>query len=99
MEGIMNPGISTCDILGAGVASALVAASAGIIVAADGPAQGARQRVDDSKARGSLRVAVLGEMPWWIENTTGEGEPFARRSGVLASEYAKQQWVTLENVS
>ena len=45
-----------------------------VAAAGDVPAPGVSQRIDDIKARGTLRVAVLGEAPWLIENTTGSGE-------------------------
>ncbi|WP_210319141.1 substrate-binding periplasmic protein [Devosia faecipullorum] len=77
---------------------ALTATTANMAIAADVPAQGVSQRVDEIKARGSLRVAVLGEMPWLIENTAGEGEAFSGPSWVLANEYAKQLGVSLELV-
>lgn len=70
-----------------------------VAAAGDVPAPGVSQRIDDIKARGTLRVAVLGEAPWLIENTTGSGEPFSGPSWVLASEYAKRLGVKLETVA
>lgn len=77
---------------------AMLATSVAIAADTDVPAPGVSKRIDDIKARGTLRVAVLGEMPWLIENTTGEGEPFSGPSWLLANEYAKRLGVKLETV-
>jgi polar amino acid transport system substrate-binding protein len=82
-----------CALVGVG---AMLAAN--LAVGAEVPAAGVSKRIDDIKARGTLKVAVLGELPWLIENTTGEGEPFSGPSWLLANEYARQLGVTLETV-
>lgn len=64
----------------------------------DVPAQGVSKRIDEIKARGTLRVGVLGESPWLIENTSGSGEPFSGPSWVLAKAYAERLGVKLEPV-
>src|SRR4051794_32881127 len=63
------------------------------------PAAGASKRVDEIKARGTLRVATLGEFPWLKENTSGSGDPFEGSAWVLANEYAKRLGVKLGTVS
>ena len=55
-------------------------------------------RIDAIKARGTLKVGVLGELLWLIENTSGSGEPFSGPSWLLANEYAKRLGVKLETV-
>lgn len=77
---------------------AMLAANAAAAAGADVPAPGVSSRIDDIKARGTLKVAVLGELPWLIENTSGSGEPFSGPSWLLANEYAKRLGVKLETV-
>jgi polar amino acid transport system substrate-binding protein len=77
---------------------AMLAANAASAAGTDVPAPGVSSRIDAIKARGTLKVAVLGEMPWLIENTSGSGEPFSGPSWLLAKEYAKRLGVTLETV-
>ena len=62
------------------------------------PAAGVSKRIDEIKARGTLRVGVLGESPWLVENTSGSGEPFSGPSWVLAKAYADRLGVKLEPV-
>ena len=38
------------------------------------PAPGTSPRIDAIKKAGALRVAVLANAPWLVENTTGSGE-------------------------
>ncbi|MGN6102177.1 MAG: substrate-binding periplasmic protein [Devosia sp.] len=78
---------------------AMLATNGVIAAGTDVPAAGVSKRIDDIKARGTLRVAVLGEMPWLIENTSGAGEPFTGPSWLLANEYAKRLGVKLETVA
>jgi polar amino acid transport system substrate-binding protein len=62
------------------------------------PADGVSPRIDEIKARGTLRVAVLGEFPWLKELTTGGDEPFEGSAWLLAKTYADRLGVTLETV-
>jgi len=41
------------------------------------PAPGASPRVDAIKKAGTLRVGVLANAPWLVENTTGQGEAWS----------------------
>ncbi|PSH65779.1 ABC transporter substrate-binding protein [Phyllobacterium brassicacearum] len=66
--------------------------------AADVPAPGASPRIDAIKAAGTLRVGVLANTPWLIENTSGSGEPFEGPAWILAKEYASRLGVTLQPV-
>jgi polar amino acid transport system substrate-binding protein len=77
---------------------AILAASAVSAAGTDVPAPGVSSRIDSIKARGTLKVGVLGELPWLIENTSGSGEPFSGPSWLLANEYAKRLGVKLETV-
>jgi len=77
---------------------AMLTASAASAAGTDVPAPGVSSRIDDIKARGTLKVGVLGELPWLIENTSGSGEPFSGPSWLLANEYAKRLGVKLEAV-
>ena len=63
------------------------------------PAPGASKRIDDIKARGSLRVGVLPDFPWLMQNISGSGEPFSGPAWMLAQEYANRLGVKLEPVA
>ncbi len=77
-------------------ATLICAASAFADVAV--PAPGASPRVDAIKKAGVLRVGVLANAPWLVENTSGSGETWSGPAWVLANEYAKRLNVKLEAV-
>ena len=60
------------------------------------PAPGASPRIDAIKKAGVLRVGVLANAPWLVENTTGQGAAWSGPAWLLASEYAKRLNVKLE---
>jgi polar amino acid transport system substrate-binding protein len=60
------------------------------------PAAGQSAKIDAIKARGTLKVAAIGEFPWLPENTTGSGEQFSGPAWLLAKEYANRLGVTIE---
>src|SRR5258708_5141065 len=62
------------------------------------PAPGASPRVDAIKKAGVLRVGVLANAPWLVENTSGSGDPWSGPAWMLANEYAKRLNVKLEAV-
>jgi polar amino acid transport system substrate-binding protein len=62
------------------------------------PAPGTSKRIDAIKKAGVLRVAVLANAPWLVENTTGEGPHWSGPAWVLAEEYAKRLGVKLQPV-
>jgi polar amino acid transport system substrate-binding protein len=62
------------------------------------PAPGASPRVDAIKKAGTLRVGVLANAPWLVENTSGQGEAWSGPAWLLAKEYAKRLNVKLEPV-
>jgi polar amino acid transport system substrate-binding protein len=62
------------------------------------PAPGTSPRIDAIKKAGMLRVAVLANAPWLVENTTGGGEHWSGPAWVLAKEYAKRLGVKIEPV-
>ena len=62
------------------------------------PAPGASPRIDAIKKAGVLRVGVLANAPWLVENTTGGGEAWSGPAWLLANEYAKRLNVKLEAV-
>jgi polar amino acid transport system substrate-binding protein len=67
--------------------------------AVDVPAPGTSPRIDAIKAAGALRVGVLANTPWLVENTSGDGgEPFDGPAWLLAKEYASRLGVTLQPV-
>src|SRR5436190_3010893 len=62
------------------------------------PAPGASARIDAIKKAGVLRVGVLANAPWLVENTSGSGETWSGPAWLLANEYAKRLNVKLEAV-
>jgi polar amino acid transport system substrate-binding protein len=62
------------------------------------PAPGTSTRVDAIKKAGALRVGVLANAPWLVENTSGTGEAWSGPAWLLAQEYAKRLGVKLEPV-
>jgi polar amino acid transport system substrate-binding protein len=67
-------------------------------MAQDVPPPGKSPRIDAIKKTGALRVGVLANAPWLIENTTGGGEHWSGPAWDLAKEYAKRLKVKLEPV-
>ena len=55
------------------------------------PAPGASPRIDAIKKSGVLRVGVLANAPWLVENTSGQGEAWSGPAWLLAQEYAKRR--------
>jgi polar amino acid transport system substrate-binding protein len=62
------------------------------------PAPGTSARVDAIRKAGVLRVGVLANAPWLVENTTGQGEAWSGPAWLLANEYAKRLGVKLQAV-
>jgi polar amino acid transport system substrate-binding protein len=62
------------------------------------PAPGTSPRVDAIKKAGVLRVGVLANAPWLVENTSGSGDPWSGPAWLLANEYAKRLNVKLDAV-
>ena len=62
------------------------------------PAPGTSPRIDAIKKAGVLRVGVLANAPWLVENTSGSGETWSGPAWLLANEYAKRLGVKLEAV-
>src|SRR6266704_5977024 len=64
------------------------------------PATGASPRIDSIKKAGVLRVGVLANAPWLVENTSGgSGDAWSGPAWMLAQEYAKRLGVKLEAVA
>ncbi len=62
------------------------------------PAPGTSPRIDAIKKAGVLRVGVLANAPWLVENTKGGGPAWSGPAWILAEEYAKRLGVKLEAV-
>ena len=80
----------------AGVASVLAASAALAQVATGAP--GASPRVDAIRKAGALRVGVLANAPWLVENMSGQGEAWSGPAWMLAQEYARRLNVKLEPI-
>jgi polar amino acid transport system substrate-binding protein len=80
------------------VALTLLACATAAYADAPVPAPGTSPRVDAIKKAGVLRVGVLANAPWLVENTTGSGEKWSGPAWLLAEEYAKRLGVKLEAV-
>jgi polar amino acid transport system substrate-binding protein len=80
------------------LAMAAVFAAALPAMGQEAPAPGAIPRIDAIRKAGALRVAVLANAPWLVENTTGGGEQWSGPAWVLAGEYAKRLGVKVEPV-
>jgi len=81
----------------------LTAVLAGLVLAGQTlaqtvPAPGTSARIDAIKKAGVLRVGVLANAPWLVENTSGTGEAWSGPAWVLANEYAKRLGVKLEAI-
>lgn len=53
------------------------------------PAAGESARVDAIRKAGVLRVGVVNNPPWLVQNTTGSGEPWMGSSWTLGKEFAQ----------
>jgi len=62
------------------------------------PAPGTSPRIDAIKKAGVLRIGVLANAPWLVENTTGKGDAWSGPAWMLANEYAKRLGVKLEAI-
>jgi polar amino acid transport system substrate-binding protein len=72
--------------------------AAGVLNAGEIPAPGSSARIDAIKQAGVLKVAVIHNTPWLVENTTGSGEPWSGPAWILANAVAKQLGVGLQTV-
>jgi polar amino acid transport system substrate-binding protein len=84
--------------LARGLAALLLAGTFAAVHAQEPPAPGASPRIDAIRKAGELRVGVLQNAPWLIENTTGNGEPWSGPAWLLAKEYARLLGVKLSTV-
>src|SRR5665213_666677 len=82
------------------LACAMIAALGTVLPASaqQPPAPGASPRIDAIRKAGVLRVAVLANAPWLVENTTGSGDHWSGPAWVLSNEYAKLLGVKLDAV-
>jgi len=62
------------------------------------PGPGSSPRIDAIKKAGALRVGVLANAPWLVENTSGQGEAWSGPAWMLAQEYARRLNVKLEAI-
>src|SRR5438874_4594720 len=79
-------------------AIALLASATAAAADAPVPAPGTSPRIDAIKKAGVLRVGVLANAPWLVENTTGSGDAWSGPAWLLAQEYARRLNVKLGTV-
>jgi polar amino acid transport system substrate-binding protein len=79
------------------IATCLLAVSLPAL-AQEPPAPGESPRVDAIRKAGALRVGVLANAPWLVENTTGSGEHWSGPAWILAKEYADRLAVKLQPI-
>ena len=80
------------------VAATLISATT-LAVAQPVPAPGTSPRIDSIHKAGVLRVAVLANPPWLIQDTTSSGgEPWSGPAWMLTKEYARLLGVKIEPV-
>jgi polar amino acid transport system substrate-binding protein len=80
------------------IAAAMLACAAPTYADVAVPAAGASTRIDAIKKAGVLRVGVLANAPWLVENTSGQGEAWSGPAWLLAQEYAKRLNVKLDAI-
>ena len=78
-----------CRTLLARTLLALLPFSMAGAMAQEAPAPGVSPRIDAIRKAGELRVGVLQNAPWLIENTTGQGPAWSGPAWLLANEYAR----------
>jgi polar amino acid transport system substrate-binding protein len=69
--------------------SAALLAGAAAAHAQTPPAPGESPRIDAIRKAGVLRVGVVNNPPWLVQNTTGSGEPWMGSSWLLGKEFAR----------
>jgi polar amino acid transport system substrate-binding protein len=83
---------------GAIAAGCLIAVQCAQVHAQEVPAPGTSPRIDAIKKAGKLRVGVLTNPPFLVENTSGKGEAWGGPAWLLAKRAAKDLKVELEPV-
>lgn len=73
--------------------------SSSALLAQSPPPPGASPRIDAIKKAGELRVGVLQNSPWLVENTSGNGPAWGGPVWLLATEYARLLNVKLTPVA
>ena len=77
----------------------LFGVSSNALLAQTPPPPGASPRIDAIRKSGELRVGVLQNSPWLVENTTGNGPSWGGPVWLLATEYARLLNVKLTPVA
>lgn len=77
----------------------LLGVSSSALLAQSPPPPGASPRIDAIKKAGELRVGVLQNSPWLVENTSGNGPAWGGPVWLLATEYARLLNVKLTPVA
>jgi polar amino acid transport system substrate-binding protein len=85
-------------LAGAGLLVAVVAYAPSVSAQTAVPEKGKSKKIDEIKARGTLKAAAIGEFPWLPENTSGSGPKFSGPAWILAEDIAKRLGVKLEIV-
>jgi len=85
-------------LFGVSMLAAALALASTAAIAVDVPPPGKSPRIDAIKKAGVLRVGVLANPPWLVENTSGSGEPWAGPAWLIAKEAAHRLGVQVQPV-
>lgn len=91
-------GATVRPLAGAAALATVALLSGAPALAQQVPAAGASPRIDAIRKAGELRVGVLANVPWLVENTSGQGEAWSGPAWDLAKEVAKRLDVKLKPV-
>lgn len=95
---MQRPGVRIRRFSVAAMAAMALFAAGSNAAAQQLPAPGASARIDAIRKDGVLRVGVVNNPPWLVQNTSGEGEPWRGPSWLLGKEFARLLGVRLEPV-
>jgi len=98
MKPAMEENVQKTSLVKAAVTAAATLLLACTASAQEPPAQGVSPRVDAIRKAGVLRVGMLANLPWLIENTSGQGEAWDGPAWTLTQEYARLLGVKVQPV-
>jgi polar amino acid transport system substrate-binding protein len=76
----------------------VISSAIALAATAEVPKAGDSARIYAIKKSGALKVGVIANPPWLVQNMGGSGEPWSGPAWVLAKEYAKRLGVSLQPI-